>query len=157
MIKDIFYIDMDGVLADFSKAIIERNPHLNIDMEDFSTWGDFVDEYCEANPRIFLDLEFIEGAQEAVPLLNEKYNIYFLSTPMHGVPESYMDKRLWLGKWFPEISYKKLILTHNKGLCMGKYLVDDRIKNGVEHFTGEHIHFGSKKFPDWATILNYVL
>lgn len=154
--KDILYCDMDGVLFDFDKAIVEPHPHLEIDMSN-EIWRDFVDEYCEANPRIFLDLELIDGAWNAVYELDKKYNIYFLSTPMQNIPHSYMDKRIALENQFGEIAYKKLILTHNKGLNMGKYLIDDRIKNGVENFTGEHIHFRSNKFPDWDSVLNYLL
>jgi 5'-nucleotidase len=156
--KEICYIDCDGVIADFCKAIIDPHPDLNINMDDHDTWRDFVDEYCEeTNPHVFRNLELLPMAKEAVGLLNEKYNIYFLTTPMWNVPFSYTDKRLWLEEHFGDIAFKKLILSHNKGLCMGKYLIDDTTRNGVLDFKGEHIHFGSKRFPDWDSILKYVL
>lgn len=154
--KDVIYVDMDGVVADFDKRIKDAHPEIEIDMKD-EIWRDLVENYCESNPRIFTELELIDGAKEAIELLDEKFELYFLSTPMYNVPESYMDKRLWLETHFPTISNKKLILTHNKGLCIGKYLIDDRIKHGVDKFCGEHIHFGSKKFPDWKSVLKYLL
>ena len=54
-------------------------------------------------------------------------------------------------------AFKKLILSHNKGLLLGDYLIDDRIANGVDGFKGEHIHFGTDQFPDWKSVLEYLL
>ena len=39
---------------------------------------------------------------------------------------------------------------------MGDYLIDDRLRNGAEKFNGEHIHFGTEKFPDWNSVLKYL-
>jgi len=39
----------------------------------------------------------------------------------------------------------------------GKYLIDDREANGVLDFEGELIHFGTEKFPDWSSVLIYLL
>jgi len=51
--------------------------------------------------------------------------------------------------------HKELILSHHKNLSMGDFLVDDRLKNGADKFCGEHIHFGTEKFPDWASVVTY--
>ena len=48
-------------------------------------------------------------------------------------------------------AYKRLIISQNKHLNIGDYLIDDRTANGVGQFRGEYIHFGSEKFPDWNT------
>ena len=76
---------------------------------------------------------------------------------MWNVPDSYKGKRIWLSKYFGELATKKLILTHRKDLALGDILVDDRIKNGVENFKGEHIHFGNDKFPNWKSVLEYLI
>ena len=39
---------------------------------------------------------------------------------------------------------------------MGDYLVDDSTRNGAGEFSGEHIHFGTDKFPDWKSVLDYL-
>ena len=39
---------------------------------------------------------------------------------------------------------------------MGDYLIDDRLKRGADSFAGEHIHFGTKEFPDWASVMIYL-
>ena len=53
------------------------------------------------------------------------------------------------------------MLTHRKDLNRGAYLVDDREKNGAKEFGEregqEWIHFGSDKFPDWESVLGYLL
>ena len=37
----------------------------------------------------------------------------------------------------------------------GNYLIDDRPFNGASDFKGKWIHFGSKEFPNWKSVLNY--
>ena len=39
---------------------------------------------------------------------------------------------------------------------IGDYLIDDRRFNGASEFTGEWIHFGSEKFPNWNSVLKYL-
>ena len=45
----------------------------------------------------------------------------------------------------------------NKHLNKGDYLIDDRTANGADRFEGEHIQFGTDKFPNWAVVLDYLL
>jgi len=60
-------------------------------------------------------------------------------------------------KYLGKNAYKRLILSHNKHLNIGDYLIDDRTANGAGQFRGEHIHFGSEKFPDWKAVLSYLI
>ena len=54
------------------------------------------------------------------------------------------------------VAYKRLILSHHKNLNSGDFLIDDRTKNGAGEFGGEHIHFGTGKFPDWKIVVQYL-
>lgn len=148
--KKILYVDMDGVVADFEAGVRMVNPRVIWNQED-------VDDTCEMHPYVFQLLPEIPGAISAVNLLKDEYEILFLSTPMCNVPESYTDKRRWLRKKFGEWVDKRLVLTHRKDLAIGDYLIDDRLKNGSENFTGELIHFGTEKYPDWDAVLKYLL
>jgi 5'(3')-deoxyribonucleotidase len=56
-----------------------------------------------------------------------------------------------------EAAKKRLILSHNKHLNIGDYLIDDRTANGAGKFTGMHIHFGTERFPDWDSVVSYLL
>ena len=49
-----------------------------------------------------------------------------------------------------------MIISNDKSLFSGKALIDDRVKYGVTKFKGEHIHFGSDKFPNWESVLKYL-
>lgn len=132
--KDILFIDLDGVIVDYDNA-------------DMSNRG---------KKHFFMTMLPIKGAIEAVEKLNEHFDIYFATTAPWSNPHSWIEKRLWVEQYFPEISFKKLILTHNKGLLKGKYIIDDRTVNGVSEFEGEHIHFGSERFPNWKSVLKYL-
>lgn len=155
----ILYIDMDGVVADFDK-LLQTLVDVELGEGDSCTYeqrSKAVDEAAKKFPTLFEHLEFIHGASDAVNKLKEKYEVYFLSTPMCAIPESYMGKRIWIRDKFGDWADKRLILTHRKDLCIGDYLVDDRKKNGAEDFKGEHIHFGTKEFPNWDSVLKYLL
>lgn len=156
--KKVLYIDMDGVVADFWRAIQLNQPKID-DKNFFPTYADQekeVDVICERNPHIFQFLLPIEGAIEATKPLFEKFDVYFLSTPMWEIPESYSDKRLWLEKYYGDLANKRLILTNRKDLAIGDYLVDDRLKNGSEKFNGKLIHFGTLAFPDWDSVVKFL-
>lgn len=150
MDKKILYVDMDGVCADFEAGVRYFDPEVIWTREE-------VDKLCERNPLVFEMLPEISGAITAVEKLKDHYDIYFLSTPMCNVPESYMGKRKWLREKFGDWVDKRLILTHRKDLNKGDYIIDDRTVNGVEFFDGHHIHFGSELFPDWESVLSFLL
>ncbi len=154
MEKDILYFDLDGVMADFNKKLIEINPNMpHVDHPDRKR---AVDE-AENTPKFYRSLEPIPGAIEAFKTLSTKYENYILSTASWDNPCCWREKREWVEEHLGIYGWKKLILSHNKGLLIGKYLIDDRIKNGVDKFQGEHIHFGTEKFPNWDTVLKYLM
>lgn len=155
MTKKILYIDMDGVVADFIGRIRKLDP--TIDTMEESKRDDRVDEICQNNKHIFLDLLPIHGSTTAIKELFKVYDVYFLSTPMDELVESFTDKRIWLQYIFGDRAKKRLILTHKKDLQIGDYLVDDRFKNGAGEFKGKHIHFGSDEFPDWGAVYKYLI
>ena len=70
---------------------------------------------------------------------------------------AWKDKNEWVKKHLGKSAHKRLILSHHKNLNKGDYLIDDRTANGAGEFEGEHIQFGSEKFPDWDSVLEYLL
>ena len=101
------------------------------------------------------------GAIDAVYKLAEMYDIYVLSTAPWLNISALTDKVEWIQKYFGKekdsVLYKRLIISHHKNLNKGEYLIDDRTKNGAGEFEGELIQFGNVKFPDWDSILKYLL
>ena len=141
------YVDMDNVIVDFRTGIEKISEEEKVKYEG---------RYDEV-PRIFSLMDPMEGAIEAFNKLSSKYDTYILSTSPWNNPSAWQDKIVWVQKFLEKPAYKRLILSHHKNLNRGDYIIDDRVKNGVDEFEGEHIHFGSEKFPNWDTVLKYLL
>ena len=147
MNKKRIYFDMDGVLVDF-KSGVER-----VSSETQEEYKGRIDEV----PGIFSLMKPIPGAIEAAQLLAKHYDVYILTTSPWTNPTAASDKIEWVKRYLNGIFHKRVIITHHKELCQGDYLIDDSSKNGASEFSGEWIQLGSDKFPDWDTILKYLL
>ena len=143
----ILYIDMDNVLVDFPSGISRITEPLRKEYEGR------LDEV----PGIFSLMEPMKDAVSSFQKLSANYDTYILSTAPWENPSAWSDKLLWVKKHLGEPAHKRLILSHNKHLNAGDYLIDDRLKNGVDKFKGEHIHFGTERFPNWETVCEYLL
>jgi hypothetical protein len=40
-------------------------------------------------------------------------------------------------------------------MILGDFLIDDRLKNGADQFSGKFIHFGQTPFDNWGKILEF--
>ena len=144
--KKILYIDMDNVLVDFASAF----PKLS--SEILTEYDSRLDDV----PDIFSLMEPMPGAVEAFKELSEKFDTYILSTSPWANPSAWSDKLIWVKNYLGPSANKRLILSHHKNLNAGDFLIDDRTKNGVNEFKGEHLHFGTPKFPDWNAVVAYL-
>ncbi len=151
MNKKRIFIDMDGVLADFDKAVRELDPVV---------YYKYMHRHDEI-PKFFRTFKPIDFSEESVLTLSRFFDLFILSTPSWGNPGSLTDKVEWIKDLYgdgPDSPfYKKVILTHRKDLLIGDYLIDDRPVNGAKEFTGEFIHFGSKGFETWNEVLLYII
>jgi len=145
--KQILYVGMDNVLVDFQSAF----PKLSKEILD--KYDGRLDEV----PGIFSLMEPMPGAVEAFNKLSEVFDTYILSTAPWENPSAWSDKLIWVKKHLGANAHKRLILYHHKNLNIGDFLIDDNTKNGVDRFTGEHIHFGTPKFPNWNAVVDYLL
>ena len=138
---------MDNVLVDFASGIEKVSVKIQLEYQGR------LDEI----PGIFSLMKPLRGAICAYERLSNKYDTYILSTAPWENASAWSDKNLWVKKYLGEIAYKRLILTHHKNLNFGDLLIDDRTANGASLFKGEHIIFGSKNFPNWQSVCNYLL
>ena len=141
------YIDMDNVLVDFKSAI---------ELQPTEVLHEYEGRYDEI-PGIFSQMLPMHGAAEAINALKDHFDMYILSTAPWKNPSAWSDKVLWVQKYFGEVFYKRLIISHHKNLCKGDYLIDDRTKNGAGEFEGELIQYGTDRFPNWETVVKYLL
>jgi len=148
MKKKIIYIDMDGVISDFTKA---RNNHPLSKQSPYIGRPDRI-------PNIYKDLEPIPDAIKSVNKIinNDDFDLFFLSTPPWDNPDAWTHKRIWIEKYFGKKTRHRLILSARKDLNIGDYLVDDSNRRGQPDFKGEWIQFGSERFPDLKTVLSYL-
>ena len=146
--KKIVYFDMDNTLVNFQSAINQLPTQVK---ESYKGELDNV-------PGVFSKMKPIN---EMVQLFNEmaadeRYDVYILSTSPWDNPTAASDKVVWVKKYLPLYGYKRLILSHNKHLNIGDYLIDDRTTNGAGEFTGELIQYGTEKFPTAQSIKTYL-
>ena len=143
----IVYVDMDNVLVDFKSGIDKLS---SAELAEFDGRFDEV-------PNIFSKMEPMHNAIESYIKLCSKFDTYILSTSPWENPTALNDKLDWVKKYLGQYAHKRLILSHNKHLNHGDYLIDDREKNGADKFTGELILFGGEKFPHWDAVIAYLL
>ena len=144
--KPVIYIDMDGVLVDYENEL----------KDTIRTFSDL--NLTTLNPHDELNFLNCKPIQNAIPsflYLSIMFDVYIASTAPWNNPDAWTQKRLWVEKYLGDFATKRLILTHNKNLLRGNYLIDDRTKNGAGEFFGKHIHFGTDKYPDWKAVIDY--
>ena len=144
--KTLFF-DMDGVLAEFNSAL---------KYVDEATKKEYEGHY-EDIPGFFALMDPMPGAIDAVKELSRHYEVFILSTAPWRNPSAWTDKRIWVEKHFGGIFYKRIILTHRKDLIKGNFLIDDSRWNGASKFKGKWIHFGSEEFPNWESVVSYLM
>lgn len=156
-IKPIVYVDMDNVLVNFQSGLNRVPKAIKDEYVDDGTGKPHYDDI----PHIFSLMDPMPGAIDAVRKLSKYYDLYILSTAPWLNPAAWSDKLEWVqcyfGKGEGTIFYKRLIISHHKDLNRGDFLIDDREKNGAGGFKGELIQFGSPNFPDWPSVVKYLL
>lgn len=141
--KYLAYVDMDLTLCDYVSAYKKsRTEHPEI-------------SYPQSVPGFFTNLEPLPHAIDTLIWLDQHrlFEVYILTAPSVKNPNCYTEKRLWVEQHLGYGFAEKLIISPNKGLLLGDYLIDDNIAGkGQEFFQGEIIEFGSADYPDWLTV-----
>ena len=145
MKKDL-YFDMDGVLCDYMKRYTMVKELYDL-------------EYPQSQIGFFSRLEPMKGAIEAFKKLRDsgKYNCFILTRPSVKNIHCYTEKAEWIREYLGEDMLENMYIGCDKSRLKGDYLIDDVTEHGQTEFEGEHIHFGSDEFPNWDTVLKYLL
>ena len=168
-------IDMDGVICDYTQKMLDLAvtgfglPQYSAkEVLFFETEKIFSQEYQEKVERLsleenfFLSLEPLPGAIEAIKemLTDSNFDVWICSSPKKTGETCHSEKFLWLRKYFGQKFAEKLILTRDKTLVYGDYLIDDKsdVYGVNEEPFWEHIIFDppynresrGKKRMDWS-------
>lgn len=148
-LKPILFIDMDNVLADFhgyvEKSLLPDIKKKTKDMDEI--------------PGIFAQFPVVKGAKEALTILQEKYDLYVLTTSPWNNPTALQDKQNWLKLHFGNMFYKRVIFSHQKHFCLipGAWLVDDRPNHGACLFGDHWLQLGNGKYNTWDDIKDFLM
>ena len=145
--KKRVFVDMDNVLVDFQSGLDLQSDEIKKEYEG----------HLDEIPGLFAEMKPMPGAIEAMHTLQEHFDLYILSTAPWKNPSAWSDKVKWVTRYLDDVFHKRMVITHCKNLCKGDYLIDDRGKNGTSEFEGKWIQFGNNEFPDWESVVNYLL
>jgi len=145
-------IDMDEVIADFNAKHLQV---FNKDYNDNVTVTDLMGTRLRLlrphlqqeiiaylhDPTFFRDLPVMEGSQEVIRELHERYDI-FITTAAMEFPASFNAKYEWLREHFSFLNDLNFVFCGDKSIIHADYLIDDNARH-FEHFSGQGILFTS--------------
>ena len=149
--KQRIAIDMDDVMADthakFIRLYLEGEmPRYTLEELKEKSFHELFDEHEYRalsqrvyEPGFFSDIPVMEGAQEVVSGLMEKYEV-FVATAAQEFPNSLREKWDWLHTHFPAISWRNYVFLGDKSILNTTYLIDDLPRN-LRTFQGEGLLF----------------
>lgn len=144
--KPIVYCDMDGVLCDIK----------SIARQKFKETPE--QKYPQSQYGFFIELPEMPNSVSTFLSLSEYFDMWFLTAPSTRNPSSYAEKNYWIRTHFGQEWCDKLIISPNKGLLKGDYLIDDNASGrGQDTFDGDFMHFGSEKCKDWRAAKEYLM
>ncbi len=151
----IILIDQDGPLADFRRGFLKkwrtRFPKEFFvpihKRKSFSVRDDYPEDlrdkvetiYCE--PEFYLNLQPVKGSIEAINImLKLGHDVRICTSPLSRYENCVLEKYQWIEKYFGRDFTKRMILSKDKTIIRGHFLIDDKpsIKN-VEKAEWEHI------------------
>lgn len=145
MMEKIILVDMDNVLCDFDKA------HKQAILKTSGI------KFPQSQYKFFENLEKIENSIESVNLLKTKYKVYILTRPSIQNPLCYTENRNWIEKHLGLDMLNNLIISCDKTMVKGDYLIDDNIQKGIFKPEWKLLKFGTSEYPDWNSIIKKLM
>lgn len=138
-------VDVDGVLADFEGGFLKKyrarypnDPYISLeDRKGFwvsSQYGQLRSDLSEKamtiweSKNFFMDLEPLPGGVEAVKEMATMNNtdVFICTSPIKQYTHCPYEKYAWVEKHFGPDFLDKVILTRDKTLIAGDFLIDDK-------------------------------
>lgn len=140
MTKNTFYLDMDGVCADWDQGVralgypVHRKKSTSNYTVDTETWGRLKVE----QPNLYRNLPLMPAVHDLTALARQYrdtlgWDLYFLTAipRKNDVPDAFSDKVYWARDHFPDIPVRFGPYAQDKAhhCRAGDILVDDRTDN----------------------------
>ncbi len=148
-------VDMDGVLADFENGFIEqfRQSYPTIpsvpvgERKNFYLTSDYPLEMRKNveqiyhTPGFFENLPIIAGGKESLELMRSVgHEVFICTSSLTRYDDCVLEKYNWIAKNLGYEWTRRMILTSDKTLVKGDYLIDDKPNPiGVGNAAWEHI------------------
>lgn len=144
--KKKILIDMDGVLADVYKPLMEQEYTLKGIRKSEQDLNGIEERIAFPNlssivnsNHFFRHVPIMCGSEEGLFYLNEKYDVRIVSSAME-FDNCLDDKHNWLKEHFSFIGWKQIILCGTKQGIEGDIMLDDHPKN-LNYFNGKRYIF----------------
>jgi len=170
----VILIDMDNTILDLDAQLFRAldmiypdNAFRNKTTFDFDDPA--IDKVARAfmtQKGFFLGFDPYPGAIDAIKCMAEKHNVYFVTSPLTEHKFCVSEKYQWIEMNFGLEWTKKIIVTKDKTLVMGDYLIDDKPQvEGIMVPRWEHIYFTQPyntmynkrrigSWEEWSTIFD---
>ncbi len=151
----IILVDQDGPLADFQKGFLEkwraRFPNEFFvplhQRKNFYVRDDYPENLCDkveniyCEPGFYLNLQPVKGSVEAVnAMLELGHDVRICTSPLSRYENCVLEKYQWVEKYFGKDFTKRIILSKDKTIIQGHFLIDDKpIIKDAEKAEWEHI------------------
>ena len=83
------------------------------------------------------------------------YDVYVVSSVPPTNPLALTEKRKWVEQWLGVPAYGRLIITNQKHLLYGDYLIDAHQSEGASNFMGTFLRFGEDPYKTWEDVLEF--
>lgn len=175
MDKKVLLVDLDdtvwGLLEPWLE-ILNRRFGTNVHVDDCKTYSITAafpsltrEQVYSAlyDKELYEKVKVFDGASEYLNLLQEYYDIYFVSSTD---PACFIYKFDLIHKFFPFIKDNHIVFTGTKQIIDGDFLVDDNLKNleGGKYrgllMDAPHNKIGKYPFPrfhSWKEIYDYLM
>ncbi|RPI92930.1 MAG: 5'-3'-deoxyribonucleotidase [Chloroflexi bacterium] len=150
-------IDMDGVISDYDQEFLQRwrSRHADkfyVPVEARTTFY-VVDEYPEElkplaaeivlESGFFRDMVPVSGAKEALEEMRAMgFEVFICSSPLSTYQNCVLEKYEWVEEHLGAAWVRQLILTKDKTVIKGDFLIDDK-----------PLITGAQDPPDWEHIV----
>lgn len=134
--KPVFLCDVDGVLGDFTTAILKASgsSFTSEDIKEYDVWKYFKQEAKQSargqkavtKPEFWAGIQPYPGASLFIENLKYMgFDVVMLTSPWWGCVGWDYTRREWLSKHFG-IHPQNVLIGHRKELVHGQYFLDDK-------------------------------